>query len=281
MGASFGAYHAANTLFKHPDVVRRCFALSGVYDIKDSWTACTTTTLTLIIRWIIFRICPIRTSLGQLANCDIHIATGSGPWEHSGPSYRLSAFLRARGFDIHLDDWGPEGGHDWPYGNTRCGNTLTTYSNFRVRLVPKRSSSTRPLSDHLLICQSIRCSGGPAHLHASANSMRACVWLPYGSPNARCTPGSFSSCSSTPIMSDRLRFVPNASSPTRSLFSSVWQYFQNSASRSLRAQAAFSEATGLESPVPAASSAGRHTCRRNGHRQCRRKRTCHPPSPAW
>ena len=34
MGASFGAYHAANTLLKHPDVVRRCFALSGVYDIK-------------------------------------------------------------------------------------------------------------------------------------------------------------------------------------------------------------------------------------------------------
>ena len=34
MGASFGAYHAANTLFKHPDVIRRCFALSGVYDIR-------------------------------------------------------------------------------------------------------------------------------------------------------------------------------------------------------------------------------------------------------
>ena len=34
MGASLGAYHAANTLFKHPDVVKRCFALSGVYDMK-------------------------------------------------------------------------------------------------------------------------------------------------------------------------------------------------------------------------------------------------------
>ena len=33
-GASFGAYHAANTLFKHPYVFRRCLALSGVYDIK-------------------------------------------------------------------------------------------------------------------------------------------------------------------------------------------------------------------------------------------------------
>ena len=31
-GASLGAYHAANTLFKHPDHVKRCYALSGVYD---------------------------------------------------------------------------------------------------------------------------------------------------------------------------------------------------------------------------------------------------------
>ena len=28
MGASLGAYHAANTCFKHPDAVRGCFALS-------------------------------------------------------------------------------------------------------------------------------------------------------------------------------------------------------------------------------------------------------------
>jgi len=34
MGASLGAYHAANSLFKHPDVFRRCYALSGVYDMK-------------------------------------------------------------------------------------------------------------------------------------------------------------------------------------------------------------------------------------------------------
>jgi esterase/lipase superfamily enzyme len=31
LGASLGAYHAANTLFKHPDHVKRCYALSGVY----------------------------------------------------------------------------------------------------------------------------------------------------------------------------------------------------------------------------------------------------------
>ena len=115
MGASLGAYHAANTLLKHPDIVKRCFALSGVYDMKrfmsgayddnfyfnnpvdymanasDSWT------------------------LSHLASCDIHLATGSGPWEQSGDSYRLSGILASRGIRHHLDDWGGMGGHDWPY----------------------------------------------------------------------------------------------------------------------------------------------------------------------
>src|SRR5437016_1420987 len=32
-GCSFGAYHAANFSFKHPDVVNRCIAISGTYDL--------------------------------------------------------------------------------------------------------------------------------------------------------------------------------------------------------------------------------------------------------
>jgi len=27
----------------------------------------------------------------------------------------MSAVLASRGIAHHLDDWGPEGGHDWPY----------------------------------------------------------------------------------------------------------------------------------------------------------------------
>lgn len=115
MGASLGAYHAVNTLLKHPDAVKRCFGLSGVYDMKsfmdgeyddnfyfnnpvdyaanlsDPWT------------------------LGQLSTCDLHIATGSGPWERSDESYRLSRILSDRGIRHSLDDWGEMGGHDWPY----------------------------------------------------------------------------------------------------------------------------------------------------------------------
>ncbi len=86
IGASLGAYHAANTLFKHPDVVKRCYALSGVYDMKRFMDGTYDDNFyfnnpvdylaNLTDPWL----------LGQLATCEIHIATGSGPWEQSGES---------------------------------------------------------------------------------------------------------------------------------------------------------------------------------------------------
>src|SRR5437588_7821517 len=35
--------------------------------------------------------------LHQLASCDIHLATGCGPWEVPGPTYQMSAVLASRG----------------------------------------------------------------------------------------------------------------------------------------------------------------------------------------
>ena len=114
-GASFGAYHAANTLLKHPDLFRRCLALSGVYDLKRFMDGDYDENFyfnnpvdyvsNLTDGWY----------LHQLSQCDIRLATGSGPWEDSGPTYRLSEVLRQRGINHSVDDWGPEGGHDWPY----------------------------------------------------------------------------------------------------------------------------------------------------------------------
>jgi esterase/lipase superfamily enzyme len=114
-GASLGGYHAANTLFKHPDAVKRCYALSGVYDMKrfmggdydDNFYFNNPVDYmsNLSDGW----------ALQQLATCDIHLATGTGPWEHPEEAYRMSGILHARGVRHSLDDWGPQGGHDWPY----------------------------------------------------------------------------------------------------------------------------------------------------------------------
>jgi esterase/lipase superfamily enzyme len=115
MGASLGAYYAAHLLFRYPDVIKRCFALSGVYDMRSFMNGVYDDHFyfnnpvdylpNLSDPWY-FR---------HLAACDIHIATGHGPWENSGPSYRLSSILSQKGIPHHLDDWGPLGGHDWMY----------------------------------------------------------------------------------------------------------------------------------------------------------------------
>ncbi len=114
-GSSFGAYHAANTLLKHPDLFKRTLALSGVYDIRKFmdgdyddnfyFNNPVDYVANLSDPWY----------LGQLATCDIHLATGTGPYEDAGPTYRLSEVLNRKGIRHSVDNWGPEGGHDWPY----------------------------------------------------------------------------------------------------------------------------------------------------------------------
>ena len=49
------------------------------------------------------------------ASCDIRLVTGCGQWENSGPHLSHVRGAKERGIAHHLDDWGPEGGHDWPY----------------------------------------------------------------------------------------------------------------------------------------------------------------------
>ena len=114
-GASLGAYHAANTLFHYPHLVKRCYGLSGVYDMSAFMGGMYDDNFyfnnpvdymaNLTDPWM----------LEQLATCEIQLATGTGPFEKSGESYAMSAILARKGIRHHLDDWGPLGGHDWPY----------------------------------------------------------------------------------------------------------------------------------------------------------------------
>ena len=127
MGASLGGYHAANLLFRYPHMIRRCYALSGVFDLRRFMDGLYNDTFyfnnpvdylaNLEDPWI----------LGKLATCEIRLATGSGPWEDSGPSYALSAILARKGIPHHLDDWGPRGGHDWPYWTDQMREYLSRW----------------------------------------------------------------------------------------------------------------------------------------------------------
>jgi len=114
-GSSLGAYHAANTLLKHPDRFRRCLALSGVYDIRRFMDGDYDDNF--------YFNNPVDYMAGlsdpwyieSLRGCDIRLVTGHGAWEDSGPTYRLAEILRGKGIPCSVDDWGADGGHDWPY----------------------------------------------------------------------------------------------------------------------------------------------------------------------
>ena len=93
MGASLGGYHAANTLLKHPDAVKRCFALSGVYDMKRFMLGDYDDNFYFNNPVDYMANMSDGWALHHLASCDIHLATGTGPWEHPAEAYRLSGIL--------------------------------------------------------------------------------------------------------------------------------------------------------------------------------------------
>ncbi len=114
-GASLGAYHAVNSLLKHPQLFRRTIGLSGVYDLRrfmdgdydDNFYFNNPVDYVqgLTDPWY----------LEQLARDEIRLVTGTGPFEDARPTYQLSGVLWSRGIAHSIDDWGPDGGHDWPF----------------------------------------------------------------------------------------------------------------------------------------------------------------------
>ncbi|HEX7086694.1 MAG TPA: alpha/beta hydrolase-fold protein [Vicinamibacterales bacterium] len=115
IGASLGAYHAANTLFKHPDVISRCIAMSGLYDLRDFMDGLYDDNFYFNNPIDYLGGMHDPAQIATLSQREIRIVTGTGPWEHPERSYALSRVLGIKGIRHLLDDWGPEGGHDWPY----------------------------------------------------------------------------------------------------------------------------------------------------------------------
>jgi esterase/lipase superfamily enzyme len=115
MGASLGAYHAANSLFRYPHVFKACYALSGIFDLRPFMDGVADETFYFHNPMDYVANFHDPWMFEQLASCEIRLVTGSGPWEQSHYSYAFSALLSRKGIRHQLDDWGPQGGHDWPY----------------------------------------------------------------------------------------------------------------------------------------------------------------------
>lgn len=113
-GASIGAFHAANTFFRRPDMFWGTIAISGDYNLESMTGGyfdenCYFNSPTHYLPnlndkyWMSF----------LLSRHHIYIATGSGENENPDNSRRLSNILNQKGISHTLDLWGTEWNHDW------------------------------------------------------------------------------------------------------------------------------------------------------------------------
>ncbi len=114
-GASFGALHGANFLFRRPDLFEGTIAMSGIYDLK------------VYTDGYFDENCYFNSPIDYLPNLNdhrilsllrqkqhIHLFTAQGPYEHPQATYDLSNILKVKGIPHTLDVWGTDMPHDWP-----------------------------------------------------------------------------------------------------------------------------------------------------------------------
>jgi esterase/lipase superfamily enzyme len=115
-GASFGAFHAANTLFRRPDLFDGVIAMSGFYDLGPDYlhgygddNAYFNNPASYLPNLEGRSLHLLRTA------CKIQILTGQGAYEAPHASRQLSDLLNSKGIPHSLDLWGHDVAHDWPW----------------------------------------------------------------------------------------------------------------------------------------------------------------------
>jgi esterase/lipase superfamily enzyme len=115
-GASFGGFHAANTLFRRPDLFDAGIAMSGFYDLGPDYLHGYSDDNCYFNNpaWYLPSLEGQDLHLLRTA-CRIHILTGQGAYEAPHASRQLSDLLHSKGIPHWLDVWGHDVDHDWPW----------------------------------------------------------------------------------------------------------------------------------------------------------------------
>lgn len=112
-GASFGAYHAVNFAGRHPEMVSRVIAFSGVYDVHRFLGGYWDDTCYFNCPTAYFPNLP-PDAVSRMAHIGWVIATGEG--DHLLQDNRWFAeMLAGKGLNVHAEFWAGVFGHDWPY----------------------------------------------------------------------------------------------------------------------------------------------------------------------
>jgi esterase/lipase superfamily enzyme len=116
-GASMGAYHAANAIFRHPDLFDGLVAMSGLYQLRmfigdevDDPVYFNSPLLYLPgleDPWY----------LSRFRSAKLAFVVGQGAWEGEmvADTRAMEEVLRAKGIPAIVDFWGEDVDHNWPW----------------------------------------------------------------------------------------------------------------------------------------------------------------------
>ena len=126
-GASLGALHAANTLFRRPDLFDGVIAMSGSYDIKAYADGYFDDNCYFNSPVDYLPNLTDESVLGRLrAKNHVYILSGQGSYEAPERSIQLGQILSAQGIPHHVDLWGHDMPHDWPTWRAMLPHVLGT-----------------------------------------------------------------------------------------------------------------------------------------------------------
>jgi esterase/lipase superfamily enzyme len=115
-GASFGAFHAANTLFRRPDLFDTVIAMSGFYDLGPDYLHGFSDDNSYYNNPLWYLPGLADTYLDRLRQrARIIIVSGQGAYEAPDASRRLADVLSKKSIPHVLDLWGHDVNHDWPW----------------------------------------------------------------------------------------------------------------------------------------------------------------------
>lgn len=114
-GASFGAFFAANALFRRPDMFSALLGMSGFYDLTGKLRGYSSEAVYFNNpAWFVPNL-PEGPALETLrTDTRIQLMTGQGQHEAPAESVSFARILEAKQIPHRLDLWGPEMAHDWP-----------------------------------------------------------------------------------------------------------------------------------------------------------------------
>ncbi|MBO4939149.1 MAG: esterase family protein [Oscillospiraceae bacterium] len=117
-GCSMGAMHAANLLFRRPDIFGGCFAISGLYDSQEFFGD--------YMDDLLYNNCPNlylanmpqdHYYIDMYNNRKILIVVGQGAWEEPllASTRWLDTVCCQKGIKARFEYWGLDVNHDWPW----------------------------------------------------------------------------------------------------------------------------------------------------------------------